>query len=72
MTPMKLKALNDAARQELPTAAEYVAVAHDDAGMEVFRGRIVYADGGFFGVEKADGEVTEWACEMVRMETAAA
>jgi len=70
MTPMKLKALNDAARQEQP---HYVAVALDDDGKEVCRGAIDYADGGMFGIRRADsGEVVEWPAELVRMEEEAA
>jgi hypothetical protein len=71
MSPMRLKALNDVARTEQPTAADYVAVAFDDDGAEVFRGRIEYADGGYFGIRNADGEVTEWPAELVHMQDAA-
>jgi len=66
MSPMKLNALNQAARDDLPTIH---AVAYGDDGKPVFCGRIEYADGGYFGiVDAASGEVREWPMELVQIE----
>ena len=59
MTPMKLKALNDAARQEQPHYVA-VAVALDD-GKEVCRGTVEYADGEQFGICKEQEETVATA-----------
>ena len=83
MSTIKLGMLLASAREEYPDpqeymsgnysdegedAREYVAVAVDDEGMPVFQGIMEYADGGYMGILKEDGEVVEWPLELVQMQ----
>jgi hypothetical protein len=54
-------------RQTTTEPAPYQVECHDDDGRVAFTGRLVYCDGGLFGIRLADGSEREHSGELTHV-----